>query len=69
MPYGFHLCGLHLALAMITVNAVLSFITCFIIVETAERYGPRKVKTFIDLGMACFGKTGYYAVAILFLLN
>jgi len=69
MPYGFHLCGLHLALAIITLNAVLSFITCLFLVETAEKYGPRRVKTFIDFGMACFGQTGYYAVAILFLLN
>ena len=50
MPWGFVLCGYQLALAMITLNALLSFFSCWTLVESQKFFGSRKVRTFADLG-------------------
>jgi len=47
----------------------LSFYTSWILVETQKVYGSGKVKSFADLGKACFGVVGYVCVASLFFLN
>ena len=33
IPWGFHLCGFQLALAMIMINSVFSFFTCYTLIE------------------------------------
>ena len=69
VPWGFHLCGFQVALAMIMINCVLSFFTCVILVEAQKFYGGKNVRTFSDLGYVSFGNTGYYLVASLYFLN
>ena len=69
MPFGFHTCGYQLALALITFNAFLSYLTSYLVVSTANKFGLSQVRTFADLGRACYGPTGYFLVASLFLMN
>jgi amino acid permease len=69
IPWGFHLCGFQLAMLMIMVNALLSFFSCWAIVEASKFYGSRNVRTFSDLGYVCFGYWGYILVALLYFVN
>jgi hypothetical protein len=34
IPYGFHVCGFQLALALITANALMSFFTTYLLIAT-----------------------------------
>lgn len=49
--------GYFLATLLIIVNGTLNFYTVYLQSKAKEFYG-RKVKTFSDLGEACFGKWG-----------
>ena len=69
IPWGFLLCGYQLALAMITVNALLSFFSCWTLVEAQKFFGSQKVRTFADLGQCCFGNKGYWFVSSVYFLN
>ena len=69
IPWGFLLCGYQLALALITINALLSFFSCWALVEAQKFFGSRKVQTFADLGQCCFGNKGYWFVASVYFLN
>ena len=69
IPWGFLLCGYQLALAMIALNALISFFTCWTLVEAQKFFGSRKVRTFSDLGYCCFGNKGYWFVASIYFLN
>lgn len=54
---------------MITVNACLSFFSCWTLVEAQKFYGSKKVRTFSDLGYVCFGNSGYWFVSSIYFLN
>ena len=69
IPWGFHMCGFELALALLTVNALISFFTCLMLVESAKFFGSRNVRTFSDLGFMCFGSKGYVLVGSVYFLN
>lgn len=69
IPWGFHLCGFQLALALISINAAASFFTCWVLVEAQRFYGGGNVRTFSDLGYVCYGKAGYVLVSSLYFLN
>ena len=61
-PYGFMLTGYLLASLMILTNGILNVYTVHLQSRAKEVYG-HKVKTFSDLGEACFGKWGRVFVA------
>ena len=69
IPWGFLLCGYQLAMALIMVNAILSFFSCWTLVEAQKFFGSNKVRTFSDLGYSCFGSKGYWFVASIYFLN
>ena len=69
IPWGFLLCGYQLALAMITVNALLSSFSCWTLVEAQKFFGSNKVRTFADLGYVCFGNKGYWFVSSIYFLH
>eukprot|EP00347_Sterkiella_histriomuscorum_P009779 403339927 len=62
-PYGFMEVGYLPATILILTNATLNFYTVHLQTKAKEHYG-RKVKTFSDLGEACFGKWGRVATAL-----
>ena len=69
IPWGFLLCGYQLALALIMINALLSFFSCWTLVEAQKFFGSRKVRTFADLGYCCYGNKGYWFVSSIYFLN
>ena len=69
IPWGFLLCGYQLALALITISALLSFFSCWSLVEAQKFFGSSKVRTFSDFGYVCFGSKGYWFVASIYFLN
>lgn len=67
IPYGFQLCGFHLALFLITLNAGLSYFTSIVLIETARQHNH--ISWLTDLARACYGTLGLRAVLILQCLN
>lgn len=61
-PYGFMEVGYFLATLLILINGIVNFYTVYLQTKAKEFYG-RKVKTFSDLGEACFGRWGRIATA------
>lgn len=61
-PYGFMEVGFLLATSMIVLNGVLNCYTIHLQSKTKEHYG-RRIKTYTDLGEACYGNRGKIAVA------
>jgi len=72
MPFGFHVCGFQLGLFMIILNAVLSFLSSHMMIESRRRFASSvdfEIRTYADLAYASFGLIGYIAVASLVFLN
>lgn len=62
-PYGFMKVGYLLATILILTNATLNYYTVSLQTKAKHFYG-NKVKTFADLGEACFGKWGRITTSI-----
>lgn len=67
-PSGFKMSGVIPATVLILLNASLSVVTVSLQTRTKEHYGPR-VKTYSDLGHACFGNRGRLTLAVTIILN
>ena len=62
-PFGFSKCGYIIASLIIITNGTLNMFTIYLQCQSKNKYG-RKVKTYADLGYACYGQTGRILVAI-----
>jgi len=67
-PYGFREVGFFLATGMILTNGVLNCYTLHIQALAKEHYG-RRVKTYTDLGEACYGEFGRVMIAAVIIIG
>ena len=67
-PSGYQVAGFIPATFLIVTNAALSMLTVQFQTKTKEAYGGR-VKTYSDLGEACFGQKGRVTVSVTIALN
>lgn len=67
-PYGFMKVGYILATFLIVTNAALNYYTVSLQTKAKLFYG-NKVKTFSDLGEACFGRWGRITTSVNIILG
>ncbi len=67
-PYGFMEVGFLIATFMILLNGTLNCYTIHIQSKTKEHYG-RRIKTYSDLGEACYGNLGKISVASVIIIG
>jgi amino acid permease len=67
-PYGYASCGFIPATLLIIINGALNVLTIGFQIRCKEAKGP-KIKTYGDLGEACFGHLGRIAFSLAIFLN
>jgi amino acid permease len=67
-PYGYRMCGYLPATFLIILNGVLNMLTINFQIIAKEHFGQR-IKTYTDLGEACFGLHGRISFALAIIIN